>query len=111
MEEDRRQIFEYAFLSLNGQFIKDFLDDRFAGCFPGLDRDGHAVAQRVPPKSTVPDSKRLAHSYELLGRDAGRVFPVRFESDVKLVGGPAKDSVPGFLVLEDFQTRKTKTVV
>jgi hypothetical protein len=61
--------------------------------------------------TAAPDSKRLAHSYELLGKDAGRVFPVRFESDVKLVGGPVTGSVPGFLVLEDFQTRKTRTVV
>ena len=61
--------------------------------------------------TAAPDSKRLAHSYELLGKDAGRVFPVRFESDVELVGGPVRSSVPGFLVLEDFQTRKTRTVV
>jgi hypothetical protein len=53
----------------------------------------------------------LAHSYELLGKDAGHVFPVRFESDVTLVGGPVRGNVPGFLVLEDFQTRKTRTVV
>jgi hypothetical protein len=61
--------------------------------------------------TAAPDSKRLAHSYELLGKDAGKVFPVRFESDVKLVGGPVTGSVRGFLVLEDFQTRKTRTVV
>ena len=61
--------------------------------------------------TTAPDSKRLAHSYKLLGKDVGRVFPLRFESEVELVGGPAKGSVPGFLVLEDFQTRKTRTVV
>jgi hypothetical protein len=28
--------------SRHGQFIKDFLDDRFAGFFPGPGRDGHA---------------------------------------------------------------------
>jgi hypothetical protein len=61
--------------------------------------------------TAAPDAKRLAHSYELLGKDASCVFPVQFESDVKLVGGPVRGSVPGFLVLEDFQTRKTKTVV
>ena len=61
--------------------------------------------------TTAPDSKRLAHSYELLGKDARRVFPVRFESEVELVGGPVRDSVPGFLVLEDFQTRRTRTVL
>jgi len=57
------------------------------------------------------DAKRLARSYELLGKDARCVFPVRFESEVELVGGPINGSVPGFLVLEDFQTRKTRTVV
>jgi hypothetical protein len=61
--------------------------------------------------TAVPDAKRLAQSYELLGRDAKRVFPMRFESEVELVGGPARGSVPGFLVLEDFQTRRTRTVV
>jgi hypothetical protein len=61
--------------------------------------------------TAVPDSKRLARSYELLGKDAKRVFPLRFESEVDLVNGPARGSLPGFLVLEDFQTRKTRTVV
>ena len=60
--------------------------------------------------TAAPDTKRLAQSYELLGKDAARVFPLRFESEVELVGGPAKGSVPGFLVLEDFQSRKTRTV-
>ena len=61
--------------------------------------------------TAVPDSKRLAQSYEFLGKDAKRVFPLRFESEVELVGGPARGSVPGFLVLEDFQTRRTRTVM
>lgn len=61
--------------------------------------------------TTVPDAKRLAYNYELLGKDADRVFPVRFESEVDLLGGPIRGGVPGFLVLEDFQTRKTRTVV
>src|SRR6267378_4178082 len=61
--------------------------------------------------TAVPDAKRLARSYELLGKDARHVFPVQFESKVELVGGPVKGSVPGFLVPEDFQTRKTRTVV
>src|SRR6267378_2175326 len=61
--------------------------------------------------TTAPSSKRLAQSYELLGKDARHVFPVQFESDVELVGGLVMGSVPGFLVLEDFQTRKTRTVV
>ena len=61
--------------------------------------------------TAVPDAKRLARSYELLGKDAQHVFPVQFESDVELAGGPVRGSVPGFLVLEDFQTRRTRTVI
>jgi len=61
--------------------------------------------------TTEPDSKRLARSYEWLGKDARRLFPLQFQSDVQLVGGPVRGSLPGFLVLEDFQTRKSRTVV
>jgi hypothetical protein len=61
--------------------------------------------------TTAPDLKRLTRSYGRLGKDARDVFPVQFESDVELVGGPVRRSMPGFLVLEDFQTRKTRTIV
>lgn len=61
--------------------------------------------------TAAPDVKRLARNYEFLGKDARHVFPVQFESDVELVGVPFKGSVPGFLVLEDFQSRKTRTVL
>jgi len=60
--------------------------------------------------TATPDPKRLAHNYELLGKSANQVFPVRFESDVDLLGGPVSGSAPGFLVLKDFQTRRTTTV-
>ena len=61
--------------------------------------------------TAAPGPKRLARSYELLGKDAKHVFPVQFESDVELAGGAVRGSVPGFLVLEDFQTRRTRTVI
>ena len=61
--------------------------------------------------TAAPDSKRLARCYQVLGKDAQRIFPLRFESEVELLGGPARGSVPGFVVLEDFQTQKTRTVV
>ena len=52
---------------------------------------------RVPPDS--------ARAYALLGRDAGSVFPVRFESAVPLTTGAVSGSIPGFLCLEsDFKT-------
>jgi hypothetical protein len=61
--------------------------------------------------TSVPGPKRLAQNYEFLGKEAKRVFPLRFESDVELAGGPIRNSVPGFLVMEDFQTRRTRTVI
>jgi hypothetical protein len=61
--------------------------------------------------TSVPGPKRLARSYELLGKDAKQVFPLRFKSDVELADGPVTGSVPGFLVMEDFQTRRTRTVI
>jgi hypothetical protein len=56
------------------------------------------------------DSKRLARNYDFLGKDAQHLFPLRFESEVEIAGGPVSGTLPGFLVLEDFQTRKTRTV-
>jgi hypothetical protein len=61
--------------------------------------------------TTAPDLKRLTRNYEWLGKDAQGIFPLQFQSDVPLAGGPVRGSLPGFLVLEDFQTRKTRTVV
>jgi len=61
--------------------------------------------------TAVPSLKRLAQNYEFLGKNQKHLFPIRFESDVDLVGGPVRGAVPGFLVLEDFQTRRTRTVV
>jgi hypothetical protein len=44
-------------------------------------------------------------AYELLGRDAASVFPIRFESVVPLVTGRIVGTIPGFLCLErDFET-------
>jgi hypothetical protein len=61
--------------------------------------------------TAAPDWKRLAQSYAFLGKDARQVFPARFESGVNLAGGPVRKTVPGFLVLEDFQTRRTRIVI
>lgn len=61
--------------------------------------------------TTAPDLNRLTRNYERLGKDARSVFPLQFESDVELVDGPVKGRVPGFLVLEDFQTRRTRIAV
>jgi hypothetical protein len=61
--------------------------------------------------TAVPGPKRLARNYELIGKEAQEIFPLLFESEVELTGGPVRGSVPGFLVMEDIQTRRTRTVL
>lgn len=61
--------------------------------------------------TSAPGAKRLARSYELLGKEAKQIFPLQFESEVALADGPVRGSVPGFLVMEDFQSRRTRTVL
>jgi hypothetical protein len=58
-----------------------------------------------------PDAQSLAQSYTKLGRDAARAFPIQVVSDVELVGAPVHATIPGFMVLEDWQSGKTKTVI
>jgi hypothetical protein len=59
----------------------------------------------------VPPSAHVAKSYALLGKASpAQVFPLRFESDVHLIGGPVAGEVPGFLILEDFQTMRTRVI-
>ena len=57
-----------------------------------------------------PKVNELAESYEKLGRNAEKVFPIEVASDVELVGGSIRTVIPGFLVLEDWRTGKTKVV-
>jgi len=40
-----------------------------------------------------PSVEQLAQHYRSLGRDASRVFPIRFESQVALTGGPVRGSI------------------
>ncbi len=96
---------------------------RMQGYFtpPGPDNAGMGTLQpiivtergqvRLWCGTATPGPKRLAHNYELLGKNAQQVFPVQFESDVDLLGGPVRGSAPGFLVLKDFQTRRTTTII
>ena len=52
----------------------------------------------------VPDRGTLAKSYAQLGRDDGlQVFPLCFESQVELIGGPILGSLPGFLHYPDWR--------
>jgi hypothetical protein len=59
----------------------------------------------IEPKPTY-----LAQCYKMLGREASEVFPIRFEADVALANGTIAGTVPGFVVLEDFQSGKTRIV-
>jgi hypothetical protein len=58
----------------------------------------------------APDAQALSQSYEKLGRDPARVFPLQVTSSVELVGAPIRTTIPGFLVLEDFVTGKARIV-
>lgn len=58
----------------------------------------------------APSEERIAQSYTVLGKSAECVFPLAFESAVPLVGGEIKGSIPGFLILEDFRSGKTRVV-
>jgi hypothetical protein len=52
----------------------------------------------------VPDRAILAKSYAYLGKDSGlAVFPLCFESQVELIGGPILGSLPGFLYCPDWR--------
>jgi hypothetical protein len=59
----------------------------------------------------VPPPTHIAKSYALLGKASpAQVFPLRFESDVDLIGGPIAGDVPGFLILEDLKTRRIRVI-
>ncbi len=59
----------------------------------------------------APDDAHVAESYQKLGRGADKVFPVEVTSQMDLAGGPVRCVVPGFLVLEDWKTGRTRTVI
>jgi hypothetical protein len=59
----------------------------------------------------VPPPEHILKCYALLGKASPtQVFPLRFESDVALVGGPVAGEVPGFVILEDFKAMRTRVV-
>ena len=55
-----------------------------------------------------PSYDELMQKYRLLGKEANHVFPVQLKSEIDLVDGPVRGSVAGFVMLEDFKTRKIK---
>lgn len=48
----------------------------------------------------APKAAEIALNYETLDRDAARVFPIQFSSDVKLAGAPIRGRIPGFMFLK-----------
>jgi hypothetical protein len=58
----------------------------------------------------APEAKELKMSYKILGRDATKVFPIQVVTDVELVGGELSTTIPGFMVLTNWKTGKTKAV-
>ncbi|HYN10338.1 MAG TPA: hypothetical protein VES67_23325 [Vicinamibacterales bacterium] len=49
----------------------------------------------------APTPDEIGESYRRLGKSSpDQVFPIRFESEVEIVGGPVRGELPGFLVLE-----------
>jgi hypothetical protein len=112
---DRMFVVRASFTLADGSRMRGYLtppnrDDASVGVLqPIIVTDGGQV--RFWCGTAAPGPKRLAHCYELLGKDAQHLFPVKFESEVELTGGPVRGSVPGFLVLEDFQTRRTRTMI
>jgi hypothetical protein len=59
----------------------------------------------IPPSAT-----ELGRCYGLLGKSANEVFPISFQSTVPLVGGAIAGTVPGFIVLKDFETGETEVI-
>lgn len=58
-----------------------------------------------------PEPAHIAESYARLGKSSpAQVFPVAFQSDVELVGGAIAGEVPGFMVLEDVRTMRTRVI-
>lgn len=86
---------------------------------PGETDLGCIQPQAVVPDGQVsfwcgimePEPSALAIAYARLGKtSAADVFPLMYESDVPIVGGPIVGTVPGFLVIEDSKTMRTRVI-
>jgi hypothetical protein len=59
----------------------------------------------------APSAEEIDASYKRLGKSsAAQVFPLKFESDVPIAGGAIQGELPGFLVLEDFKSMRTRVI-
>jgi hypothetical protein len=58
-----------------------------------------------------PSAADIAESYQRLGKTSpSQVFPLRFESDVPMADGPVTGEIHGFVILEDFNSMRTRVV-
>ncbi|MBI5543941.1 MAG: hypothetical protein HY901_08650 [Deltaproteobacteria bacterium] len=58
-----------------------------------------------------PKPSDLAKTYKHLGKSPSQVFPLTFESDIDLPGGPVHGTIPGFLVIGSYATRNKPVVL
>jgi hypothetical protein len=59
----------------------------------------------------MPPTTAIAQSYERLGKTTpSDVFPIHFSSDFPIVGGAVQGELPGFLLLGDWKTGRTRVV-
>jgi len=57
----------------------------------------------------VPSRDEIGESYRRLGKSSpDQVFPIRFESEVEIIGGAVRGELPGFLVLEGTHPREIR---
>jgi hypothetical protein len=57
----------------------------------------------------APTQDEMGESYRRLGKSKpDQVFPIRFESEVQIIGGPVRGELPGFLVLEGTHSREIR---
>jgi hypothetical protein len=58
-----------------------------------------------------PSSDKIDNSYRRLGKSSSvDVFPMRFASDVPLLGGPVRGELSGFFFIEDINTKIVRVV-
>jgi hypothetical protein len=55
-------------------------------------------------------SEQLAHQYELLQRTADEVFPIQYETDFPIIGGPITGRIDGFQGFAASGTREILTI-
>ncbi|WP_093287366.1 hypothetical protein [Solimonas aquatica] len=58
----------------------------------------------------APERGYLDRCYKVLGKQPNEIFPLSYQSQVNLVGGTISGSIPGFVVLEDMKSGRTRVV-